>query len=431
MKTLGITILSVIIFTVVAGIVTVAWRQLAPSYTCSAILEVSPPERSSLEPAPASLPKPELEALAARYASLAASEPVLQSALASPEVRKTVWLQDSPDTALKRLADGLTILPVPGSALIRVSMTGTDKGELPDIVNAVASAAVERSCEIANRGKQDQIRQLRQERTSLADTRDRLRAQKAKLLRDAQTPDLMDPNGGLIMRLRGLAQAVSSAELELAGAEASIQRIRQMITKGEASSLPQVVQFVERDPVVCGLLTRRAEIAAGLEPREPAATSQPGGKETLAALDGQIAARKQDLAATFAKSVLAEAETRRDETLIRLTELRQQYRLADVNLRDVRATLGAYTQLDEMDKTLTGQIERIDSRLSDLRILLQGGQPLQVLQLAGTPLEPSFPKWRVMLPAGAGVGLILGLLTCLVLSLARRRKAGVEAPTQG
>jgi uncharacterized protein involved in exopolysaccharide biosynthesis len=310
-------------------------------------------------------------------------------------------------------------------------MTGSNRNELPDIVNAVASAAVERGSEIANRGKQDQIRQLRQERTSLADTRDRVRANKAKLLREAQTPDLTDPNGGLMTQLRGLAEAVSSAEIELSEVDVSIQLIRQRINEGSVSSLSQVVQFVERDPVVCGLLTRRAEIAAGLGPREPAATTQPGGNDPLAALDGQIAARKRDLAASFVNSVVEEAETRKAKTLGRLTELRQKYRLMDVMVRDMRATQSAYSQLEEQDKSLTGLIERIDTRLTDLRILLQGNQPLQVLQLAFTPLEPSFPKWPVMLGAGAGAGLVLGLLVSLALCLVPRRRPAAAPPAQG
>ena len=531
MRTLRTAFLFVVVFTVVAAIVTATWLQVAPWYTCWAILEARPEATSAVMSAQQGYVTTEmLEVLATKYASLAGSEPVLQTALASPEVRGTTWFQNSPDDALERLTNELNCSPLPGSALIVVSMTGEHKTELPDIVNAVANAARERSSEISNRGKQDQIHQLRQERTSLADTRDRIRADKAKLMRDAQVPDLT--NSVYDSELRRMAEAVLSAELEFSEADQSVQLINQLLAKGDVSSLPQVMQFVERDPVVCGLLMRRAEMLAqdahtrqdkGLPevvtpqqvlPEEPAEVAPPGKagtspldanaisadeasraleelqnalrglvpaatqpsrgdskasdskprqeaesdrpgraptkgpsgiigpttspaskgsglsdiKYALDAIDSEIAGRKAHLVAVFRKSMLVDAENRKATILGRLTEMRQKYRMIDLCVRDLRATLSAYAQLEEQDKTLTDQINRIDSRLVDLRILLQGGAPVEVMQLAGTPLEPSFPKWSVMVPAGAGTGLVLGLLVSLIMPLVRRRRTTAEPP---
>ncbi len=93
--------------------------------------------------------------------------------------------------------------------------------------------------------------------------------------------------------------------------------------------------------------------------------------------------------------------------------------------RSPRTTLAAQAQLQQQDQALTGLINRLDSRLTDLRIVLQGSRPLEVMQLAYTPLAPTFPKWAVTLPAGAAAGLVLGLLVSLAIALPGRAKAAV------
>lgn len=392
MKTLWIAFLFAVVGALVARVATAQMQQEVPRYSCSAVLDVRPPFTSALDRERRLPSKDELDYLAARHVLLIKSGPILREVANSQQIRNTLWFKDKPDDAVERLAAGLAVSCEPGTGLITISMTGASRNELPDLVNAVAEALVKRSVEIANRQCQDRIRVAHLERTSLADTRDRVRADKAKLLREAQTPDLTDPNGVLILQLRRLAEAVSSAEMELSEVDASIQLIRHQIQAGEASSLPQVAKLVQRDPVVCGLLMKRAEIAAGLGPRERSATTQPGEKDALAGLDEQIAARKQDVLATFVKSMQTDAEYRKARMLSRLTELRQKYRLADVSARDQRATLIAFCELDSQDKTLTNQIARIDNRLVDLRILLLARAPLELMIMAVKPPETPAPK---------------------------------------
>ena len=392
MKTLWIAFLFAVVGALVARVATAQMQQEVPRYSCSAVLDVRPPFTSALDRERRLPSKDELDYLAARHVLLIKSDPILRAVANLQQIRDTLWFKDKPDDAVERLAAELSVSYERGTGLITISMTGSRRNELSDLVNAVAVTAVERSTEMANRHIQDMIRQHCQERTSLADTRDRVRADKAKLLREALTPDPMDPNGVLILQLRRLAEAVSSAEMELSEVDASIQLMKQWLNQGEASSLPQVAKLVERDPVVCGLLMRRAEIAAGLGPRGPATTTQPGEKDALSALDLQIAARKRDVLATFVKSMQTDAEYRKARMLSRLTELRQKYRLADVSARDQRASLIAFCELDSQDKTLTNQIARIDNRLVDLRIFLLARAPLELMIMAVKPPETPAPK---------------------------------------
>jgi capsular exopolysaccharide synthesis family protein len=392
---------------------TVLWLMYAPLFTSAALLEVRPEATSAVSPERGYITTEMLEVMAVKYARLASSETVFQVALATPEVRVTTWLQKSPDDALLRLQDTLSISPVTSSALISISATGTNKTELPDIVNAVANAACKQSEEIANRGKQDQIRQLRQERTSLADTRDRYRADKAKLLRDAQVPDVTSQQNVLSMELNHIAPEVSALELELAQADQQLQLLRQQIQSGEIAKLPAVLQAMDMDPSLRALETallnmraRRPAMENKWGPNNPKYAEYVGSIESMTK---EATARRQELIQAQVNAIMANTEANKAIILGRLTEMRQRYRLIDVSVRDLRATLSAYAQLEEQDKTLTDQIDRIDARLVDLRILLQGNAPLQLMQPAFTPLEPSMPRWTIMIPLGVLLGLIVGL----------------------
>ncbi|MCD6303672.1 MAG: polysaccharide biosynthesis tyrosine autokinase [Planctomycetes bacterium] len=404
---------SLVICISLSVLATLLWLQYAPLYTSSAMLEVRPQETTRLRPEREVVPTDWLSSLAAKYVSLTLSESVLQAAISTDRVRNTTWFQKSPDDAIQRLVDELSVAAQPGSALIVISLTGTRKTELPEIVNAVAEAAQNRSMELATSGTQDQIRQLRTERASLDEQRDRVRAEKAKLLRDADVPDMLERTNVLTMKLHSLAPQVTALELELAQADGSLQLIKKQIQTGEVANLPQVLQAMDLDPALRTLQTSLLNLRAQKEnllrkfgPRHRAVLNY---DSRLKSIEEQVASRRQQLIDAQVKSMLANAEARKAIVLERLTKLREQYRFVDVSVRGLRATYSAYTQLDAQDKGLTEQIDRIDNRLVDLRILLKGNSPLVVMQMAHTPRRPSMPKWTIMIPLGVLLGLAVGL----------------------
>jgi len=406
-------ILTELIFISLAVGATLLWLNYAPLYTADALLEVRPEINTAMQPDRSYYPTTMLEVLATKYASLVGSESVLQTALASDRMRPTTWLQKSPDTALLRLQEMLNIAPISASALIRISATGTNKNELPDIVNAVAESARDQSREIANRGKQDQISQLRKERVSLADQRDRVRADMAKLQRDADVPDMLSTRSVLEIELHQLAPQVSALELELAQAEGQLELIRRQIQTGDIVNLPSVLQALDYDPSLRSLQMSLLSMKAQL----PTIEFKYGKKHRLylnyvgqmESTAKEVQDRRSALIETQVKSLLANTEANKAIILERLTKMREQYRFVDVSVRGLRATYSAYAHLQEQDTILTDQIDRIDSRLVDLRILLQGSNPLEIMKPAYTPLQPSMPRWQIMIPLGVMLGLIVGL----------------------
>ena len=405
-------ILTELIFVSLAVGATLIWLNYAPLFTADALLEVRPEVSTAMQPDRGYYPTTMLEVLATKYASLVGSESVLQTALASDRIRPTTWLQKSPDTALLRLQEMLSIAPISTSALIRISATGTNKKELPDIVNAVAEAARDQSREIANRGKQEQITQLRKERVSLADQRDRVRADMAKLQRDADVPDMLSTRSVLEIELHQLAPQVSALKLELAQAEGQLELIRRQIQTGDIVSLPAVLQALDYDPSLRSLQMSLLSMKAQL----PAIEFKYGKKHRLylnylgrmESTAKEVQDRRNQLIETQVKSLVANTEANKAIILERLTKMQEQYRFVDVSVRGLRATYSAYAHLQEQDTILTDQVDRIDSRLVDLRILLQGSNPLEIMKPAYTPLQPSMPRWQIMIPLGVLLGLIVG-----------------------
>ena len=232
----------------VAG--TILWLAYAPLYTATALLEVRTLGNTVFRPERDVVPADWLESLSQKYVSLTNGEPVLQAAISDERVRKTRWFQKSPDDAVDRLFKEVVVSSRTGSGLLAVSMTGTDKEELAELVNAVAEQAQERSRDTSNRSVREQINQFRAERTSLDEQRDRYRAEKAKLLRDADVPDMIERTNVLTMKLHTLSPQVTDMERALAQADASVDLIKKQIDTGDVVNLPYVSQTVDNDNAI-------------------------------------------------------------------------------------------------------------------------------------------------------------------------------------
>ncbi len=392
-----------------------------PSYTSTAVLKVRPEKPTIIRPTGTMVPATWIDSLAAEAVSLTKSERVLQAAISRDEVRNTTWFQDDPDNAIQRLIDDLSASPRVGSALVFVSMDGPDQDELPEIVNAVAREAVTRGRELATQGTQDQIRLLTTEKADLVEQRDLVRSEKAKLLRDADVPDMLDRTNVLTMRLHGLAPQVTAMELEYAQTETSLDLIRKQVQSGQIESLPQVIQSLDYDwslrQLRAAMLNQRARRESLERKFGPNHRSVRDFEAHVKSMELQLELRKKELVDAQVNSLIANAESRKAIVLERLTKLREQYRFVDLSVRSLRATHSRYMQLDTRDDALTGAISRIDGRLVDLRMLLKGNEPITILHDAARPRQPSFPKWEIMVPVGVALGLLIGLGLSFMLEM--------------
>lgn len=412
---------SLVICIGLAVVGTILWLQYMPLYTATALLEVKVPGGTPLHTEREVVPTDWLESLALKYVSLATGEPVLQAAIATDRVRNTRWFQKSPDDALDRLFRETVVTSRTGSGLIAVAMTGPDKDELAELVNAVAEQAQERSRENSNRGVRDQINQVRAARTSLDEQRDRYRAEKAKLLRDADVPDMIERTNVLTMKLHSLSPQVTDMERALSQADASVDLIKKQIDTGDVVNLPYVTQTMDNDNAVRTLQSNLLAVRSQLQNSESRLGENHRSVVNLRAqsksMDAELEARKKEVTGQAVRNMMAQAEGHKADILENLTKLREQYRFVDVSVRGLRATYSEYARLEDQETNLNKQIDSIDNRLLDLGILVKGNPPLAVVQAAATPREPSMPKWSVMMPLGVLLGLIVGLGLAFTLEL--------------
>lgn len=399
---------------------TTLWLRYAPIYTSAALMEVRPlvadPLAPRVEPAIAAI-----DLVAKTYVSLIKSESVLRSAVDRPQVRSTDWFMKNKDMAVRKLMDDVSVVPVPTTKLVRISMSGPDPRELPEIINAVAAAAESDATEIANRGTRDQIRQLQAERDDLIQQRDRERTEKARLLRDADIPTIRERNNLLTERQRKLDSDVREMERQLMMADNQLKLIQEQVKNGTVNSLPDIIQMLDADPVLralqSALLNGESERENLLRKFGPNHRTVSNFEARVAAMQTQYDERRKQLLQTQVTAITTNSEARKQLIFGELTKLREDYRLIDAQVRHWDATLNSYDQATRKESDLSNSIAKIDSRLVELRISLKGDAPLTLRREAYTPDAPSSPQWAIMVPLGVLVGLVLGFGLAFLLEL--------------
>ena len=393
---------------------TLLWLQFAPLYTAVAVLETRPEFATALRVERGVVPTDWMDSLAAKVVNVAQSDSVLAAAISDDRVRKTQWYRlSTPEDAMDRLKEDLMVRPLPGSSgQVAVSLTGTNAKELPEIVNAVVEAAAESSREFATSETRARIARLVDMQETLAKQRDSIREEKARLLRDADVPDMLERTNVLTMRLHSLAAQVEAAEAQNAQANAMVDLVKKQIQSGQVASLPAVLQSLDLDPALRSLRTtlmnfrsQRENLKRRFGDRH---RTMRAFEDRVKALEGEVTSREKTLLDGQVAAMMANAEARKAIILKDLTQRREQYRYVDVSVRGLRATYASYNELSDRENDLKENLEQIGGRLVDLQIVASGSRPLQVRHPAGTPREPSMPQWKFMLPVGFLVGLILG-----------------------
>jgi capsular exopolysaccharide synthesis family protein len=399
---------------------TMLWLRYAPMYTSAALMEVrfqmSDPLAPRVEPQQTAI-----DTMAKTYVNLIKSESVLRAAVDRPAVRATTWFVRNKDEAVRRLMEDVLVTPIPTTKLVRISMTGRNPRELPEIINAVAEAAQNDAMEMVNRSTRDQIRQLQTEREEIIQQRDRVRNEKARLLREADIPGMQDRNNVLTDRLRRLDTEVRQMERQLAMADNQFKQIQEQVKNGTITTLPDVVQMLDADPVLrslqAGLLNSESERENLLRKFGPGHRSVANFEARVAAMKQQHDDRRKQLLQTQVGAMTTNAEAHKQLVLVELTKLREDYRFVDASLRGLNATLNAFDQFTRNENDLSASIGRIDSRLVELRISLKGDSPLTLRREAFTPDSPSHPQWAIMVPLGVLAGLVLGFGLAFLLEL--------------
>lgn len=173
-----IGLIAAVIVAVAVGLVGLWWLRTT-TYTVTAFLEVHPPDASIV--APKQVYGKEIIDRHKRTMAAVVKEPVvLAAAAADPRVTRTRWYDRHKADVVEALDRAVVVAPIPETSLIRLSMSGKNKNELADIVNAVADSFVRHARGDSQGAIGHDVGKLQEQREALTRRLDEVRRELAK-----------------------------------------------------------------------------------------------------------------------------------------------------------------------------------------------------------------------------------------------------------
>jgi len=427
--------LIILTFIVVMGVTaagTLLWQQSAPFYEAYALLRVSPPAETLMTAGRAPIPgKDIIERYKRSQAALAKNRTVLNEAAKDSNVTKTTWYQRYKADPVKELDDEIDVSVVPETDFIRMSMTGTNRHELPDIVNAVAISFVK----WAGKGTRDEHRgkmaRLQAEKANLRSRLTRAITEKARRVGASAAAALQHRMNLVGMKLQQLTTQMSIAEIEQSEAEAARQALAGSGGRLEPSENFQVQQALDFDATLRALTLRETELKTQLDN----ARRKYGDKHRqvqniqgwIAGVKTQVAERREEVITAQSQMIAQQRDMMLAIAKRKVEDLATRIKDAKAEARDLEEQLGQIESLSQEARYLEDSLRAIDGRILDLKLLTSEGAPgreeqafgpVSMAQAAILPPEIAFPRWKVMLPLGGMIGLFLGFGLAFLIEFA-------------
>ena len=413
-------------FTAIALVATFLWSRYAPSYSAYAIIAVKPPASNPLVTGDPTYGTASLERRKRSLVRMVKRLSVLQRAIKDDKVRKTQWFRKEPVSAVARLTRSISVSAIRETdhieiAMTDVAVTGRDRTDLAEIATAVADAFVEETREAATQDRFQSIEQLHEEREDLIRKTNVLTTKietNQRSMSDVAESEELEP--ALAATLTAMTRQRLELNLTAAQTRAALGALEKM-KDAEKASLPSVVAALQRDPNLPILRSTEVSYANELE-----SALRKFGAQHRTVRDYQ--ARIENIRALIARkeSELIRSELERLVENYRVQDGNTQARLAEVgeNIAKVKKSIrDAKRSASELSGHLADRrghldnVDRIDTRLLELRVQRRKEQPVYLVSAAETPGKGdlAMPRWGLMIPAGVLLGLTLGLALTFLL----------------
>ena len=240
-------ILSVLICVAVASAVTQLWLMYSPLYTAKAYLGVSPPGQTDLRRG--SLTGEIIDRHKMSVARMAQTEPVFRKTIEKIEVKNTDWWKDNLADPIPSLLKATSVSPIRETNLIELSMTGQNKEELPEIVNAWAAAFVEDTTDNANKGRRATIERLQTQQEDLRKEMDRF-DRDIKVLQFSDARVIQHKISLLTNELQTLTGQLTELRLYQDREMRNKRHLKEQEQSERLATMPEVMKALERDPTL-------------------------------------------------------------------------------------------------------------------------------------------------------------------------------------
>jgi len=394
---------------------TALWYFYAPLYTATAQLVVSPAGEVLRAGAPLQYGQEIMSRIMRTHAALAVSNRVLNEALKNSKVAATDWYQKDKDGALERLREEITVAPITGTNYISVSMSGKainkrERIELAEIVNAVAEDFQKISRDVIRGEREEDIANLNRQQQELNTTLSAVRRDMNRLLQAGSDRESLML---LTYKRRTLSTELDTVIRYESQALSLRAAFEEQVADDSIYASQDVQQALNLNPTLRALRGAEVDAVTGLD-RLHAKYGKlhnefRAGESRLASIRKEIERQEADLK-TQAVSLLRnarEAEVEmakqaRDDLQIRMKEVDEQ-------MTELQVGMARYEQFSGEEKDLEGQIARLNNRRLELQAQATGEVQVRVAMPATPPRYISMPKWKIMVPLGVVVGVVVGL----------------------
>jgi len=423
------------LFAVVAGaffVVTLLWWLYAPFYRASAYLEVNPPPNTIIQTGVPIYGREIIERYKRSLAALVKHQAVWTEALKDRRITSKKWYEKNKEDPQTALDEDIRVSVMPETQYIRLSMEGTDKTELPDIVNAVADSFVEFAARGSLRDREKEIAKLKEQETDLTN---RLRSIRNEIssIRGPSAMAAMQARQNLIsLALTRLSQEVSEAEIAQSQMAAALQAYKEDQERGTMDKNPQVSEALAFDPTLRQLEMSKIQLETRLENLTRKGFREKHRevetlKNLIDATESKIETRREELTQQVFERIGQERQMGYAITTQQLADLQNRLDRVKNNANDLEEQLGRMDVLAQQAADIQDSLTRIKQAILDRQLLVRGGVgpgeagdvgPVTIGAYATEPRKPSAPRWRLMMTLGCALGLVLGFGLAFLLELA-------------
>ena len=417
-----------VITIILVSVLTFVWRAMWPLYKAEALLGVEVPREAALAVTPTMVPKDVMDREKMSHARLVMATPVLQEAVNKDSVRRTAWFGRQRDP-VDGLTKDLKVTSIPETYFVRVSLSGIDRDDLAEIVNAVIDAYVAYNSTAMQSGRTQEASRLEAEKTQLQTQEEQARMQVAAARRDF--PTLQSQYSVQDFKLQDLTRQLMNLELLQAQARADLAVIKAREQEGTLSTTPDVQRALDMDGnirllegTVSQLVTQRSRLAEKLGPQHRQVMDL---EASIDVTKKELDTKKTELVATAIRGIMSGAQANLDNISEQVSEIRERYNEAISTLRDLQANLTTVQTWVARQDVLAENVRRIDSRLLEVRLLSQGGErTVWIARRADNPKDIDFPRWEIMIPLSAVLGLLIGTGLAFLLE---RMDVSIKSPS--
>lgn len=409
---------------VIAGaVLTVAFSFLYPLYSGEVVFEIRPGLADPKEVVSQDTRSEEaVERLGQTEAGRITSRTVLQKAMQSRDIEETAWsrswwLRDENgrfmvDEAVDELVDHLNAGHRRRTQYFTLGWSSHVAADVPVVLNGISKAYLEvrksqedarfaQNLVVYNEQKQNIDNQL----ASLAN-------EIGQFIKDRNITSLNEMANDAYLALEDTGKRLNEVKGQLSIAQ-SKKAVTEDKLEGKLEPTSEDVRAAEEDPVVMRVNSDLRQMSMNADVvKNKFGENHPAYRDALKQFAAAESERKALLKEIIERNLTADFKSFSDqvESLSQLqTRFTDDYNKQELRLRDFAANMSQLEQLKDQRARLQEQRSRLLDLINDLNSLKirEDAKAVIIAQPATTPRERSFPRWKVMLPLGGVLGVLL------------------------